>query len=405
VPAPYPTLTFADVARFVDERVFAPHDPGRVGIELEWFTRVAGDGSVPDPEFLRALLPDPLPGGSRITFEPGGQLELSGPPLASATDACAAMAVDETVVQVTLADAGIDLTAIGLDDRGRRPRVVDAPRYRAMERYFDAQWPRGRVMMRNTASTQINVEVGDRETRAARWQLAHDLGPVLAATFANSPFDGDGRPTGRCSNRLAVWDSIDRRRTAPAADLAADPVTAWTRYLLAAPVMMIRVDTTASEAICVPLPFERWIAEGHELGWPTLDDLEYHTTTLFPPVRPRGWLELRMLDALPRDVWPVAVAVTAALLDDPDAAERASDAVRPVRRAWATAGRAGVTDPVVRAAALQCFAAAIDALERSATADGLLTAVDDYRGRYVAAGRCPADDRLAERAALRAATA
>ena len=48
-----------------------------------------------------------------------------------------------------------------------------------------------------------------------------------------------------------------------------------------------------------PLTFAEWIEDGHELGWPTLDDLDYHLTTLFPPVRPRGWLELRMIDALP----------------------------------------------------------------------------------------------------------
>ena len=39
-------------------------------------------------------------------------------------------------------------------------------------------------------------------------------------------------------------------------------------------------------------------------AFPDADDLEYHLTTLFPPVRPRGWLELRMIDALPEELWP-----------------------------------------------------------------------------------------------------
>ena len=32
---------------------------------------------------------------------------------------------------------------------------------------------------------------------------------------------------------------------------------------------------------------------------PTLQDLDYHLTTLFPPVRPRGYVEIRCADALP----------------------------------------------------------------------------------------------------------
>mgnify|MGYP000225654865 CR=1 FL=1 len=50
---------------------------------------------------------------------------------------------------------------------------------------------------------------------------------------------------------------------------------------------------------------------GNEHGFPTTDDLTYHLTTLFPPVRPRGWLELRMIDGLPPEWWPVALTLVA----------------------------------------------------------------------------------------------
>ena len=42
---------------------------------------------------------------------------------------------------------------------------------------------------------------------------------------------------------------------------------------------------------------------------PTVDDLAYHLTTLFPPVRARGHLEVRYIDAQPGDWWRVPVAV------------------------------------------------------------------------------------------------
>ena len=144
--------------------------------------------------------------------------------------------------------------------------------------------------------------------------------------------------------------------------------------------MMIRADDDA-RCTAARRPLARsatWIANGHELGWPTLDDFDYHLTTLFPPVRPRGWLELRMIDALPDEWWPVAVAVTATLLDDAEAADAAAAAVASTRGCWIAAARDGLADPALRAAADACFTAVLEALPRLGT-----DAEHDRRGRRV----------------------
>jgi len=145
-----------------------------------------------------------------------------------------------------------------------------------------------------------------------------------------------------------------------------------------------------------PLTFADWIDRGHELGWPTLDDLEYHLTTLFPPIRPRGWLELRMIDALPSPWWRAAAGVTAALLQDGDAAARAARAVEPVRDKWIEAASHALAYPALAAAARECFAAALDSLRSSGADHRTVDAIDAFTDRYVARGRCPADDRLDE---------
>ncbi len=128
--------------------------------------------------------------------------------------------------------------------------------------------------------------------------------------------------------------------------------------------MMIRVSADRSVAQRESMTFGRWVQDGHALGWPTADDISHHLTTLFPPVRPRGWLELRMIDALPEEWWPVAVAVTTALLDDPEAVARARRATAPVRDHWRAASRDALTDRGLRDAAFECFEAALDALDR-----------------------------------------
>ena len=50
---------------------------------------------------------------------------------------------------------------------------------------------------------------------------------------------------------------------------------------------------------------------------PTYDDLDYHLSTLFPPVRPRGYLEVRYLDAQPGDGWIAPAVLLTALMSTP----------------------------------------------------------------------------------------
>jgi glutamate--cysteine ligase len=166
--------------------------------------------------------------------------------------------------------------------------------------------------------------------------------------------------------------------------------------------------------MCVRAPSGPWdVPEGlsfrdwtHSDTPPDQEDLDYHLTTLFPPVRPRGHLELRMIDAQPGDDgWIVPLAVTAALFDDAEAAETAYRTVKPLaERAgspaaprnplWIAAARAGLTDPELREAAVACFAAAAEALPRIGASAEVRDAVAEFTDRYVARGRCPADDIL-----------
>ncbi len=362
-----------------------------MGIELEWVTRVPADAVTSAPAAIGATL-GTLPGGSRISYEPGGQLELSGPASPGVGAAVRAMTADVAVARDAAADCGIELVGIGLDPSGLRDRVVDAERYRAMEAYFDTRWPDGRTMMRNTASIQVNLDLGSVAEVDVRWRRAHDLLPLLTATFANSPFDTTGTVTGWRSTRLAVWNRIDPRRTRSAVHTDVGAATAWTTYALDAPVMLFRVGDRCVPSLR-PVTFARWIHDGHALGWPTLDDFAYHLTTLFPPVRPRGWFELRVVDALPAEWWPVAVAVTTALLDDPDAAdvaERLAGSRSP--GGWVGAAQTALSDPVLATGADTCFTAALAALPRIGADAVTVAAAETYYERYVARGRCPADD-------------
>ncbi|MGI9120656.1 MAG: ergothioneine biosynthesis glutamate--cysteine ligase EgtA [Acidimicrobiales bacterium] len=397
MPSPHRCLQAADIERIVGESCFAPAENGLVGVEHEWLLVRTGEPGAPvDHPSLRhnVLAAGPLPGGSTITFEPGGQLELSSPPRRGPQAACAVMADDLAVVRSAVARHGVEMVGLGLDPLRYCRRVVDGPRYGAMEAYFDAGGSAGRAMMCETAAVQVNLDIGTERSQRRRWHLAHRLGPVLLAAFANSPL-AHGAPNGWRSGRAAVWAGIDPTRTdAASAGRGAEPVADWARYALAAQVMLIKVSEQRFEPIAGKLPFARWIDDGHELGFPTVADLEYHFSTLFPPVRPRGWLELRMFDSLPDPWWQVAVAVSAALFDDEEAAERAARATAATAGLWREAARHGLGHPALAVAAHSCFQTAIEALPRLGANAATVATTAGFFDRFVARGRCPADDVL-----------
>ena len=390
MPAPTRSLTPADVHDHVRRHCFTPAGPpGRVGVELELLTIVAGDPfRRPAPADLLAVLDGlAVPGGGRLTVEPGGQVELSSLPQAGPAAAIEATTAGVDALQVALAGAGIETVAIGLDPWRSNRRLMSTARYDAMDAYFDGDGGAGLAMMCGTASVQVNLDLGDPAELPRRWRLAHALGPVLVAAFANSPL-AVGAPTGARSSRQQIWALLDPTRSAPAVSVL-PPADAWARYALAAQVMLVRADRY--RAVRARLSFAQWMAEGHESGYPTIDDFAYHLTTLFPPVRPKGWLELRMIDSVPSPWWQVAVAVTTALLDDPEAFLIAERTCAPIAGCWAEAAALGVGHPALASAARTCFAAALDALPRLGV-DPVATAA--YVERYLGRGRSPADDVL-----------
>jgi len=133
---------------------------------------------------------------------------------------------------------------------------------------------------------------------------------------------------------------------------------------------------------------------------PTAEDLQTHLTTLFPPVRLRGFLELRYLDVCAPRWWPAVAAVVAVLMDDPAAADAAAEASEPTARCWTEAARDGLGDPRLAESARRCVAIAADRVPPE-----LASAVADL-AQLVDAGQCPGDlvsERIADvgpRAAL-----
>ncbi|WP_245812017.1 glutamate-cysteine ligase family protein [Actinophytocola xinjiangensis] len=341
---------------YVASVCFKHGPPTLMGAELEWIVHHADDPRRPlearrltdalGPHTPRTLDNDspeiPLPAGSPLTLEPGGQVEISTLPQPSLRQVFDAVEADLAFLSELLASAGLILSDRATDRHRQPRRLLDTPRYSAMERAFRPIGPHGLTMMCATAALQVCLDVGEPDASAARWSAVTALGPVLVAAFANSP--GDGWASSRMRSVLAT----DPPRSTPSS-IVDDPVGAWATRVIDTPVLCVR-DGVERWTTPAGMTFADWLA-GARPEPPTTDDLDYHLSTMFPPVRPHGYLEVRYIDTQPGDTWRTPVALLTALLSTPATTDAVLDACLPVGDRWIPAARDGLADRAVAKAA------------------------------------------------------
>lgn len=372
----------AELRDFVARRAFTPSSPvapQRLGAEIEFLAVRESTGLVaplerPDGLSIldavrsagrrhgwtegRSTKGAPwfrLPSGGRVTFEPGGQVEYASPPRTTATHLLDDLTATASTLRETCSAHDIRLLDCGLDPvngPGQSPLQLRASRYRRMDAYFARIGPAGARMMRQTASLQVALDVG--ADAVGRWRLLNALAPVLTAVFANSR-RYVGEDTGFASYRAETWRRTDPLRTGVLSGV--DPVGAYVDFALQAPAILLGGDDEPAR------PFEAWVgAIDGTAHW------EKHLGTLFPEVRPRGYFEVRSIDAVPEAQWPAAMALLAGLAYDAEAAFEAAEIVRKSDAdLLERAGRLALGDPTLARMARELASVALSGCQRLGT--------------------------------------
>ncbi|MGW3644643.1 glutamate-cysteine ligase family protein [Streptomyces sp. NPDC000878] len=407
-------LSELDAKRLIFDHSLSRDRVGRIGVELEWLVLPVDDPARrASPEELTEvdrLVGRPLPEGGQVSWEPGGQLELSGLPYASLQSCIDSTAVDLAFLRSRAHEVGMRLVGAGLDHRPPRFTVA-LPRYQALQRYYAHLGSAGDALLCNTASVQVNVDAGDDSDgwrgRSRRWLIANSLGPLLMAVFANSPvLEVCGpREAIALSGRQLLRFRTDRFRNGPLPS-GGDPRGVWTRFALDAQVMAIQqkgpVPAEDRSTIWEPAPaglsLRRWL-RGTGPRPVHVDDVFHHLKSLVPPVRACGHLELRMLDAQTGDDWVVPVAVVAALMDDKATSDAVAaligrTATAPTRQDWIDAARRGLAAPGVGDRARMVMLLALAGLQRLGVSPEVFGAVERFAESHTLRGLSPAQLRL-----------
>ena len=278
-----------------------------------------------------------LANGTRISFEPGGQIEISSAPDATASGAMRATQLLVGIVREAMQLAGIEPIACGVDPRNgieAVPLQLHRDRYTRMTRFFDTIGPSGARMMRQTAAVQINVERG--HSPVARWTLLNSLAPYIVALFANSR-QYAGKRTEHASYRAHLWRTLDTSRTGLPCD-SRDPAARYLAFALDAKAMR------SSDGTRPWVTFRDWMRAEPV----TDDDWQFHLSTLFPEVRPKEFFEIRSADAINSDHLAAPVAFVTGIVYDEESASSASDLMpAPSEQLLERAGRVGLADPEI----------------------------------------------------------
>lgn len=253
----------------------------------------------PDSEDSLMYLEKP---GATITLEPGGQIELSLMPVQSIQ-----------ALEVAYCDFVRDIkSALGPDQAlvstGFHPMssIEDIPfipkkRYEAMSAYFNTRGQYAHHMMKGTASTQVGIDYSSEEDCGKKLRTFTVLAPLLAAYF-DSCVNFEGQIYQGHALRSKIWRETDIQRSLAPSCVFQSPFTfeGYAQYVLSVPPILIQkghksfeTGTMKMSEIIDKLP------EAFEGDSIPQNVVEHLMTMVFPDVRLKHFLEVRMADALP----------------------------------------------------------------------------------------------------------
>jgi glutamate--cysteine ligase len=259
-------------------------------------------------------------GGTRVTLEPGCQLEMSG----AVHRGLAGMRAEllsylDDVAQASRA-AGVAWLGVGMQPLAPLGRLPWIPkkRYAIMRAYLPTRGTRGHIMMQQTACIQANLDYGDERDAMAKMRAAMAITPVVTALCAHSPLT-EGRPNGMMSARAWAWRDTDRDRCGLLEFVFRDGARFgdYLEWALDVPLFFVVRDGAYYPGEGVT--FRRFIREGFHGRRATVADFQLHLTTLFPEVRLKRYIELRGADSADPASAMALAALWKGLLYDPAA--------------------------------------------------------------------------------------
>jgi glutamate--cysteine ligase len=322
-----------------------------IGIEAEFFCvfkdtgkSVPYHGPVGIHEILKALSRkfkyEPLLEGDNIialkrgtnliSLEPGGQMELSAPPVSDVFKIEEQIKAFQKELKEIQTDFFPNVTwlAVGIQPFSTLDEIAWVPkhRYEIMAEYLKSRGTLSHHMMKRTATNHINVDYTSEENGMSNLRVALALTSIVSALFANSSFSL-GKPNGFISERIQIWNHTDPDRTGLIPEFLQPGKTFkdYLKYVLDMPMIFI-----VRNGRWIPMKgirFRDYLKKGFEGNQATIGDFEVHLSCAFPEARIKQYLEVRGVDCQEPYLITSVAAFWKGILYDPKARDGAWELV------------------------------------------------------------------------------
>ncbi len=231
-----------------------------------------------------------------ISLEPAAQLEISIKPRKKVLEL-------EKVYQEFLYTLKpfLEKYQLHLETYGYQPyaKAADLPlipkkRYEYMDAYLKRKGTQGIRMMRGSASTQVSIDYTSERDFVRKYQLAQTLSPIFALLTENTPVLAEKRGTPYLL-RTEVWNHVDRRRCGivPGSMREDFDFYRYAEYVYHVPLILVKENERA-------VAVGEWsAAEYYRERVMTEKEIEHMLSMVFPDVRLKNYIEIRMGDSLP----------------------------------------------------------------------------------------------------------
>lgn len=239
-----------------------------------------------------------------VSLEPGGQFELSIGPDVKLEDI--ARTYDEVIEEArSIANEfGYYIINLGYQPRtaAKDIEILPKERYRIMNAHFAETGKHGINMMRGTASTQVTLGYSSEAEAERLFRWASYVTPELAWLTDNAK-QFDGASYGQGMLRARIWEDVDAARCGFVPLQEGEGFfAAYADYILNTPLLLILDEQGNGVNV------DGTVAEVYRDKVMTEDEIAHALSMVFPHVRLRTYVEIRLMDSIPRDF---AVALTA----------------------------------------------------------------------------------------------
>lgn len=251
--------------------------------------------------------------GTTITLEPGSQLELSIKPYKNIEDIKKEYTrfLDEIVPILDAKNQTLIATGYQPESKISDIKIIPKKRYGYMFEYFKSKGRYAHNMMKGTASVQLSIDYKSEEDYAKKFKIANALSPVIYAMFDNSPFFEGNESSEHCLRNI-IWENCDSDRCGIVDKTFGGlfGYEQYAEYILNKPPIFI---DNGESIIFTDKKIYKEIFNPEDY---LLKELEHVLTMVFPDVRTKKYIEVRMMDAVPYPLNFAAIALWKGILYD-----------------------------------------------------------------------------------------